>query len=113
MRHVSNALLAVINRLHHGLSQLLDHIGQLVFLGGGIARGSTSLGGRSDAAIRIESTNGAIALLEDATTLFDQGLDIPDQLLFIELVLRSAVGLLEALYRELSVMRTSFSDPWG
>jgi hypothetical protein len=76
----------------------------LVLLGSGIACGSTSLGGGSDATIGIESPNGAIALLEDAATLFDHGLDILDQLLFVELVLGGAVSLLEALYRNLLVM---------
>jgi hypothetical protein len=99
MRHVGNALLAVVYGLHHGLGQLLDHISQLVFFGCRIACRGASLGGSSDTTIRIESTDGAIALLQEAATFFDQRLDVLDQLLFIKLVLGSAVCLLEALYK--------------
>lgn len=51
----------------------------------------------SDAAIGIETTERAVALVQNAATLLDERLDIVDQLLLVELVARCTVGLLDVL----------------
>jgi hypothetical protein len=56
-----------------------------------------ALGLRGDAAVGVETAEGAIAVVEDARALLDEGLDVVDKLLLVELVARCAVGLLNVL----------------
>jgi hypothetical protein len=56
-----------------------------------------ALGLSSDAAVGVKATEATIAVVEDAGALFDEGLDVVDKLLFVELVARCAVGLLDVL----------------
>jgi hypothetical protein len=97
MRHVSNALLAVVDGLNNGFGQLLEHIGELVFLRSSIARRGTSLRSCSDTSIGVKGPDCTIAFLKDMTSLLNKRLDSLDELLFVELVLGGSVGLLKLL----------------
>ena len=50
-----------------------------------------------DATVGVETAERAVAVVEDARAFLDEGLDIVDKLLFVELVARCAVGLLDVL----------------
>ena len=50
-----------------------------------------------DVAVWVETAEGAVAFLQDATTLFDQRLDVVDELVFVEFLAWGAVGLLDVL----------------
>ena len=52
---------------------------------------------RGDAAVGVETAERAVAVVEDAGAFFDERLDVVDELLFVELVARGAVGLLDVL----------------
>ena len=95
--HVGNLLLRVVDGSDDGSSELLQAVGELVLLGSGLASLLAALGLSSDAAIGIETTERAVALVQDAATLFDERLDVVDKLLLVELVARCAVGLLDVL----------------
>jgi hypothetical protein len=56
-----------------------------------------ALGLRGDAAIRVETAEAAVAVVEEAGSLFDEGLDVVDKLLFVELVAGCAIGFLDVL----------------
>ena len=56
-----------------------------------------TLGLSGDAAVGVETAERAIAVVENAGALFDEGLDVVDKLLFVELVAGCAVGLLDVL----------------
>jgi hypothetical protein len=53
------------------------------------------LGG--DTAVGVETAECAVAIVEDAGAFLDEGLDVVDKLLLVELVARCAVGLLDVL----------------
>lgn len=57
----------------------------------------TALGLGRDAAVGVETTERTVALVEDTATLFDEGLDIVDEFLFVELIAGCAIGLLNVL----------------
>ena len=52
--------------------------------------------------IGVETSDGTIALSENAATFFDERLDVGDKLLFVKLLAWCAVGLFDEL-RELLV----------
>jgi len=51
----------------------------------------------SDATVGVEASERAVAVVEDAGAFLDEGLDVVDKLLFVELVAGCAVGLLDVL----------------
>jgi len=57
----------------------------------------TALCLRGDAAVGVETAESAVALAEDAPTFFDEGLDVVDKFLFVELVAGCAVSFLNML----------------
>jgi hypothetical protein len=69
----------------------------MVFLGCGLASLSTALSLSSDATIRIETTEGTVALVKDTRTFFDEWLDVVDKLILIELLLWRAVRSFDVL----------------
>ena len=86
MWHAGDLLLgAVDGRLHAG-RQLLDLLGQAILLGRAVARGCLVLGLVLDASVRVESADGAVALLEDLPALLDERLDGVDELLLVSVV---------------------------
>lgn len=97
MGHVGNLLLGVVDGGDDGGGEFLEEVGELVFLRCGFARLLAALGLCGDAAIGVEGAQGAVAVVEDARTFFDEGLDIVDEFLFVELVAWCAVGLLDVL----------------
>lgn len=101
MRHVGDTAAAVVDGPDHRLGQLLEQVRQLVFFRSGITRGSPRLGGCGDAAVRVESAERAVAFLEDAASFFEEGLDVFDELFLVELILGSAVGLFDALQKDM------------
>ena len=48
-------------------------------------------------AVGIEAAEGAVAFLQDAATLFNEWLDVVDELVFVELLAWGAVSLLDVL----------------
>jgi hypothetical protein len=97
MRHVGNLLLRVVDGGDDSSGNLLEAIGKTILLGRGLASLAAALGLRGDAAIGVETAERAVAFLEDATSLFDERLDVVDKLLLIELVAGCAVSLLNVL----------------
>jgi hypothetical protein len=55
------------------------------------------LGG--DLAVGIKTAEGTVAVVEDARSFLNEGLDVVDKFLFVELVAGCAVGLLDVLGR--------------
>lgn len=97
MGHVGDLLLRVVDGSDNRRSKLLQAIGKLVLLRCGLTSLLAALSLSGDAAIGVETTQGAVALVEDATTLLDERLDVVDQLVLVELVARCAIGLLDVL----------------
>ena len=101
MRHVCDALLAVVDGLDDCRSQLLEEFGKLMLFVGSFATGGTGLSGCLNAAIGVEATDRAVAFLEDASAFFEKGLDLVDELFFVKLFLGSAIGFFDVLDRML------------
>lgn len=97
MGHVGDLLLCVVDGSDNRRCQLLQAVGQLVLLRRSLASLLTALSLSGDAAVGVKTTERAIALVQNAATLLDERLDVVDQLLFVELVARCAVGLLDVL----------------
>jgi hypothetical protein len=95
--HVSNLLLRVVDGGDDGGSKLLEAISELVLLRRGLASLLAALGLRSNATIGVKTTERAVALAENATTLLDERLDVVDKLLLVELIARRTVCLLNVL----------------
>ena len=60
-------------------------------------RGGACLGRRSDAAVGVESPDGAIAFLQDVAALFEKGFNLLDERFFVELLARRAVCFVDVL----------------
>jgi len=95
--HVGDLLLRVVDGGDDGGSELLEVVGELVLLGRGFAGLLTALGLGGDAAVGVETAERPVAVVEDARAFLDEGLDVVDKLLFVELVAGCAVGLLDVL----------------
>jgi len=68
-----------------------------MFLWGRLATRGSGLCLRSNVSVGIESADGAIAFDENAAALFDERLDLVDELFLIELFFRRAVGFVDML----------------
>lgn len=68
----------------------------MLFRSGFLGTG-TALGLLRDATIRIQSSKGSVALLKNSRSFFDEGLDVVDELVFVELLFGLAVGFLDVL----------------
>jgi hypothetical protein len=97
MGHVGNLLLRVVDGGDDRGSQLLEVVGELVFLGRGLAGLLTALGLGSNATVGVKTTERAVAVVEETRAFLDERLDVVDELLLIELVARCAVGFLDVL----------------
>lgn len=95
--HVVELLLRVLNRLHNGGCELFERVGQGVLLGRGFAGGGSRLRRGCDVAVWVESADGAVAFLQDAVAFFDHGLDVFDELFFVELLLWCSVRFVHTL----------------
>lgn len=98
MGHVRNLLLGVVDGLDDVGGELLEQLGQLMLFRCRIASRSIRLGSSSNASIRIEAADRAVALLEDAATFFEQRFDLLDQFFLVQLVLGRSVGFLNMLH---------------
>lgn len=97
MRHVLELALGVLDALRHVAGEILEHVGETVLLGRGLARCRLVLGVGCDAALRVETLDDALGLVEDAAAFFDQRLDLLDQRLLVALFLGGALGLVDFL----------------
>jgi hypothetical protein len=95
--HVGDLLLRVVNGSDNRRGELLQAVGKLVLLRSGLTSLLTALSLSSDAAVGVETTERAVALVQHAATLLDERLDVIDQLFLVELVARCAVGFLDVL----------------
>jgi len=95
--HVGDLLLRVVNGGDNGCGKLLQVVGELVLLGRGFAGLLATLCLGGNAAVGIETTERPVAVVEDAAALFNEGLDVVDKFLFVELVAGCAVSLLDVL----------------
>lgn len=98
MGHVGNLLLCVVDGGDDSGGELLEIVGELVFLRRGFAGLLAALGLRGDAAVGIETAQTAVAVVEDARAFFDERLDVVDEFFLVELVAGCAVGLFYVLY---------------
>lgn len=96
--HVVELLLCVLNGLDNGGCELLERVGEGVFLRRGFASGGAGLCGGGDVAVWIETSDGTVAFLKDAVALFDHGLDVFDDLFFVKLFLWCSVRFVQALW---------------
>jgi len=97
VRHVVELLLGVVYGGDDVGCDVLQALGQAVLLGSSLTSALTALGLCGDLAVGIEAAKGAVALLQNATGLLDERLDVVDQLVLVELVLGCAVGLVHVL----------------
>jgi hypothetical protein len=97
MWHVLQLLLRVVDRGYDRCGELLEEISKAVLFGCSLASLRASLCLGSNAAIRVETSERAIAFLKDATSLFDEGLDVVDEFFLVKLVAGRAVGLFNIL----------------
>jgi hypothetical protein len=95
--HVGNLLLRVVDGGDDACRNLLEAVGEAVFLGRGLLGLAAALGLGGNAAVGIEAAERAVAFLEDAAGFFNERLDVIDEFFFVELVARCAVGLLDVL----------------
>ena len=97
VRHVRNPLLGVVDGFDDGRRQLLERFGKSVLLFRGFAAGRSCFGVGGNGSVGIETSDGAIAFLQDPVALFKHGLDVLDELLFVKLLLGGSVGFLNPL----------------
>lgn len=97
MRHACDLLLGVVDGLGHVASKLLEYIREAVFLRSGFARSGPALGISSDASVGVETADDAIGFGENLATLFDEGLDGVDKLLFVEVFFGLTLGGVDCL----------------
>jgi hypothetical protein len=90
----------VINSLDHVGCQVLEQLCETMFFLCGVALGGTGFGGGGDTAVRIETAEGAIAFGEDATTFFNEGLNLLDKFFFVKFLFRCPVGFFNRLESE-------------
>lgn len=86
MRHALQLLLGVFDALRDVAGEFLEQIGESILLRAGFARGSLVLCVGGDAAVWVEALDGSLGLVEDTTTLLNQGADFPDKSLLVTLV---------------------------
>jgi hypothetical protein len=99
MRHVLKLALSIVDALRHVAGQVLEHVGKVVLLGRGLARGGLVLGVGRDTALRVQALDDALGFVEDAPAFFDQRADLLDELLLVALVFGGALGLVNFLRR--------------
>jgi len=63
VRHVSDALLRVVDGLDNRCGEFFQQVRKLVLLFGGFSSGSIGLGASSDASVWVKTTDGTVALL--------------------------------------------------
>jgi hypothetical protein len=97
VRHALELLLAVVDARRHLARELLEHVGEVILLRGGLARRSLVLGVGGDAAVRVEALDDALGFVEDAAAFFDERADFVDQGLFVALVFGGALGFVDFL----------------
>lgn len=97
MRHVIDLLLGVVDGLDDGSCEFLQLVRKAVFFGCGFTVGGACFGVGGNSTVGIKTADGAVAFLEDSGSFFDQGLDVVDELLFVEFVAGGAVGFLDVL----------------
>lgn len=78
VRHIGDLLLRVVNCLDDGGGELFERVGQRVFFRRGFMISGACLGVGGDTAVRIKTSNGAVAFLQNAATFFDHRLHILD-----------------------------------
>jgi hypothetical protein len=103
VRHIRDLLLSVIDGGDDRGRELFEQVCKTVFLRRCLAGSGAALGLSGDAAIGIETAESAVAFLEDAAALFDQRLDVVDELFFVEFVARRAVSLFNILWTVLAI----------
>ncbi len=97
MWHVLNLLLGIVDRRHNRGGELLEQVGKTVLFRCCFtcARAALSLGG--DATIGIETAEGSIAFLQDATAFFNKRLDVVDKFFFIKFIAGGTISLFDIL----------------
>lgn len=98
VRHVVELLLCVLDRLNNGGCELLERVGQGVFLRRRFAGGGSRFCGGGDVSVWVEASDGTVAFLQDAVAFLDHGLDVFDELFFVKLLLGCAVCFVHALW---------------
>ena len=97
MRHVRYPFFGVVDRLDDGGGQFLEGFGESVFFGCCFTAGCSGFGVGGDGSVRIETSDGAVAFLEDAVAFFQHGLDVLDELFLVELFFWCSVGFFDTL----------------
>ena len=97
MRHVGDPLLGVVDGLDDRGGELLKRLGEGMLFRCCFTAGCSCLGIGRDGSVRVKTSDGSIALLQNPVALLKHGSNILDELLFVELFLGSAVCFLDAL----------------
>ncbi|SPQ23919.1 ec587532-d39a-4e19-8b3d-fdddee54700c [Thermothielavioides terrestris] len=97
VRHVLELALGIVDALRHVAREVLEHVGEVVLLRAGLARGRLVLGVGRDPALRVEALDDALGFVEDPPALLDQRPDLPDELLLVALICGRALGLVDFL----------------
>lgn len=97
MWHVLELALGIVDALRHVASEILEHVGEVVLLGSGLACRRLVLGIGRDPTIRIQTLDDALGFGEDAAALFDQRPDLPDELFLVALIFGRALGFVDFL----------------
>ncbi|TKW49633.1 hypothetical protein CTA1_6122 [Colletotrichum tanaceti] len=110
VRHVLDLALRTLDRLGDSSSQLrqrvnaylLEDLGQVMLLWSGLTSLRLGLGILLDATIRVQGANAAVQFGQDLATLFDERLDVLDELLLVALLLGLALSRLNLLRNHLA-----------
>lgn len=97
MWHIGNALLAIVDGLDNSSGQFLQQFCKLVLLLGGLAFCGACFRGGLNASIWIQTADGTVAFLQDASTFFQQWLNLIDEFFFVKFLLGRTVGFLDVL----------------
>ncbi|KAJ6446047.1 vacuolar transporter chaperone 4 [Purpureocillium lavendulum] len=87
--HAVDLALGVVDGLGDGA------VGEVVLLGARVLGGRLVLGLALDAAVGVHAADQAVGLGEDLAALLDEGLDLADELLLVELLLGRLLGLVD------------------
>jgi hypothetical protein len=97
MGHALELLLRIFDRLGDRSGEFLEQVGEVKLLGAGLARRRLVLGVGLNTTVWVETADDAVRLGEDLASLFDEGLDLANELLLVEFLLGLSLGSFDFL----------------
>ena len=97
MWHVLQLPLCVFDALRHIASEVLQEVGQAVFLRGSLACYCLVFGIGSDMPVRVQALDDPLGLVEDPASFFDEGANFAYQRFLVALIFGSPLSLVDFL----------------